>query len=72
MKEKDFNFRLPMELTNISVIYDTNFFIAIENEDHPDHQKAMKVWLDNCAQAFSTAEPGMSFNFRKDAESLRN
>ena len=24
LKEKDFNFRLPMEFTNISVIYDTN------------------------------------------------
>lgn len=72
MKQKDFNFRLPMEYTNISVIYDTNFFIAIEDENHPDHQKAKSVWADNCKQAFSTAEPGMSFNFRKDAESLRN
>jgi ribonucleoside-diphosphate reductase alpha chain len=72
MKEKDFNFRLPMEFTNISVIYDTNFFIAVEDENHPDHKKAMDVWLKNCRQAFITAEPGMSFNFRKDAESLRN
>lgn len=72
MKEKDFNFRLPMEYTNISVIYDTNFFIAIEDESHPDHAKAMGIWMDNCKQSFSTAEPGMAFNFRKDAESLRN
>ena len=72
MKAKDLNFRLPMEYTNISVIYDTNFFIAIEDENHPDHAKAKWVWAQNCLQAFSTAEPGMSFNFRKDAESLRN
>lgn len=72
MKNKDFNFRLPMELTNISVIYDTEFFIAIENESHAKHELAKKVWLDNCKQAFSSAEPGMSFNFRKDNESLRN
>lgn len=72
MKAKDFNFRLPMEFTNISVIYDTNFFIAIEDEDHPQHKQAMGVWMNNCRQAFSTAEPGMAFNFRKDAESLRN
>ena len=26
----------------------------------------------NCKQAFSTAEPGMSFNFLKDHETLRN
>lgn len=72
LKQKDFSFRLPMEFTNISVIYDTNFFIAIEDENHPNHAQAKAVWLDNCKQAFSTAEPGMSFNFRKDAESLRN
>ena len=72
MKEKDFNFPLPMELTNISVDYDTEFFIAIENEEHPKHLLAKEIWLENCKQAFSTAEPGMSFNFRKDNENLRN
>jgi ribonucleoside-diphosphate reductase alpha chain len=71
-KLADFNFPLPMELTNVSVVYDTEFFIAMENESHPKHELAKKVWLDNCKQAFSTAEPGMSFNFRKDNESLRN
>ena len=71
-KLKDFTFPLPMELTNISVIYDTEFFIAKENKEHPKHELANKVWLDNCKQAFSTAEPGMGFNFRKDNESLRN
>lgn len=72
LKEKDFLFPLPMELTNISVIYDTEFFIAIENPEHPKHTAAKEVWATNCKQAFSTAEPGMSFNFRKDNESLRN
>lgn len=72
LKAKDLTFPIPMELTNISVIYDTEFFIAIENETHPKHELAKRVWLENCKQAFSTAEPGMSFNFRKDAESLRN
>ncbi len=72
MKAKDLMFRLPMELTNISVIYDTEFFVAIESEDHPKHEQAKLLWMTNCAQAFKTAEPGMSFNFRKDAESLRN
>lgn len=71
-KAKDFSFPLPMELTNISVVYNTEFFIAIENEEHPKHKLAKSVWFQNCKQAFSTAEPGMSFNFRKDAESLRN
>ena len=72
LKAKDFNFPLPMELTNISVNYNTEFFVAIEDEAHPKHQLAKDIWLDNCRQAFSTAEPGMAFNFRKDNESLRN
>lgn len=72
IKETDFNFPAPMELTNISVIYDTEFFIAIENKKHSLHKLAKEVWQKNCYQAFSTAEPGMSFNFRKDNESLRN
>lgn len=72
IKTKDFNFPAPMELTNISVIYDTEFFIAIEDRKHPLHKLAKDIWNINCRQAFSTAEPGMSFNFRKDNESLRN
>lgn len=71
-KEKDFNFPLPMELTNISVNYDTEFFIAIEDENHPLHAKAKEVFEHNCRQAFSTAEPGFSFNHLKDNETLRN
>ncbi len=71
-KEEDFNFALPMELTNISIIYDTEFFIAVEDKKHEKHKLAKKIWLANCKQAFSTAEPGMSFNFCKDNESLRN
>lgn len=72
LKEANFMFPLSMELTNISVIYNTEFFVAIENTDHPKHELAKSVWLENCKQAFSTAEPGMSFNFLKDNESLRN
>lgn len=71
-KKQDFTFPLPMELTNISVVYNTEFWIAIEDNKHPKHLLAKSVWMQNCKQAFSTAEPGMSFNFRKDLESLRN
>jgi ribonucleoside-diphosphate reductase alpha chain len=72
IKEKNFNFPVPMELTNISVIYDTEFFIAMDDKKHHLNKHAKSVWEKNCIQAFSTAEPGMSFNFRKDNESLRN
>lgn len=71
-KLKDLDFRLPMEGTNISVIYDTEFFVAISDKKHEKHELAKKIWHENCLQAFSTAEPGMSFNFCKDSESLRN
>ncbi len=69
---KDFNFPAPMNLTNISVVYDTEFFIAIEDTKHTKHKLAKEVWTKNCYQAFSSAEPGMSMNFMKDNESLRN
>lgn len=72
VKETNFNFPVPMELTNISVIYDTEFFIAMEDNKHPKHKAAKEVWQENCRQAFMSAEPGMSMNFRKDNESLRN
>lgn len=72
LKQKNLTFPVPMELTNISVIYDTEFFIAIEDKTHKKHELAKSVWSQNCLQAFSTAEPGMSFNFRKDNESARN
>lgn len=71
-KEKDFNFPLPLELTNISVNYDTEFFVAIEDPSHPKHSQASSIIYQNAKQAFSTAEPGMSFNFLKDNETLRN
>lgn len=72
LKLKDFNFPLPMEGTNVSVIYNTDFFIAVKDPNHPNHKLSKEVWMNNCKQAFSTAEPGMSFNFCKDSESLRN
>jgi ribonucleoside-diphosphate reductase alpha chain len=72
LKAKDFTFPVPMEGTNVSVIYDTEFFRAIEDKKHPKYALAGQVWAENCAQAFTTAEPGMSFNFCKDSESLRN
>lgn len=71
-KDQDHTFNLPMEGTNISIIYDTEFFIAMENKKHENHQHAKNVWIKNCTQAFKTAEPGFSFNFLKDNESLRN
>jgi len=72
MKERDINFALPMELTNISVIYDADFFAAFETTDHPLHDRARQIWAQNSTQAFKTAEPGFSINFENARESLHN
>ncbi len=64
LKAADFTFPTDMELTNISVSYDTAFFDTQAGDN--------AIWLENCRQAFSTAEPGMAFNYGKDRESLRN
>lgn len=68
LKQLDFNWVAPMDMTNISVNYDTewllNFWKTGEVGD---------VFLKNVEQALSTAEPGFSFNFfDKERETLRN
>lgn len=63
---------LPLELTNISVNYGTDFFNAFENKHNEFHNHAKKVWYDNCLHAFKTGEPGFLFNNIKDAFTLRN
>lgn len=63
LKEADFNFPAPMDMTNISVNYDTKWWDSDEIDD---------VFRKNVYQALSTSEPGFSFNYGKDTETLRN
>ena len=67
LKESDFNFKAPMDMTNISVNYDTkwqnNYWATGEVGD---------VFMTNVRQALKTSEPGFSFNYMKDDETLRN
>ena len=63
LKEQDFNFPAPLDMTNISVNYD----------DAAGDLNQNKVFLENCRQAMETGEPGFSFNFgSKQNETLRN
>lgn len=63
MKEQDFNFPAPLDMTNISVNYDDSAGLLTGNP----------VFLENCLQAMKTGEPGFSFNFGdKSNETLRN
>jgi len=68
IKENDFNFSAPLDMTNISVNYDTEWLQELwETGDHGDVFKA------NVRQALMTGEPGFSFNFfDKENETLRN
>lgn len=68
IKEQDFNFVAPMDMTNISVNYDTEWLLNYwKTGDVGD------VFRTNIQQALRTAEPGFSFNFfEKEKDTLRN
>lgn len=66
LKEQDFNFPCPLDMTNISLNYDDAWLNNIDRATNP-------IFLQNCLQAMSTGEPGFSFNFgNKQNETLRN
>lgn len=68
VKQQDFNFPAPLDMTNISVNYDTDWLLSYwdDNDFGP-------VFRKNVAQAMETGEPGFSFNFfDKEDETLRN
>jgi len=68
IKEQDFNFNAPLDMTNISVNYDTEWLLKYLRTGD-----AGEVFEKNVKQALSTAEPGFSFNFfDKENETLRN
>lgn len=67
LKEQDFNFPAPLDMTNISLNYDDAFLRAYVNGSLPE------TFIKNVRQALSTGEPGFSFNFGdKENETLRN
>lgn len=68
IKQDDFNFPAPLDMTNISVNYDTEWLLNYWNTG-----ELGDVFITNVRQALSTAEPGFSFNFfDKENETLRN
>lgn len=67
-KEADFNFKCPLDHTNISVNYDTDWLMQYWNTG-----ELGEVFIKNVEQALRTAEPGFSFNFfDKENETARN
>jgi ribonucleoside-diphosphate reductase alpha chain len=72
LKQRDFSYHLPLEGTNTSVTFDTEFWDAYENPNHPAHMRAKNVFREVVASAAQFADPGFSFNFQKDAYRYRN
>ena len=71
IKQQDFNFPAPLDMTNISVNY-KNEWLVNENGLWRGNE-ADPIFLENVRQALRTAEPGFSFNFfDKENETLRN
>jgi ribonucleoside-diphosphate reductase alpha chain len=63
IKEQDFNYPAPLDMTNISINYDDEWL----------KNPLSAVFMENCKQAMMTGEPGFSFNFgAKENETLRN
>ncbi len=66
VKEQDFNYPAPLDMTNISVNYDDDWLKLKDRHLDP-------VYIENVKQALRTGEPGFSFNFGPNAaETLRN
>lgn len=68
IKQEDFNFPAPLDMTNVSVNYDTEWLLNYYETGDPG-----EVFKANVRQAMQSAEPGFSFNFfDKEKETLRN
>ena len=68
IKQEDFNFPAPLDMTNVSVNYDTEWLLNYYETGDPG-----EVFKANVRQAMQSAEPGFSFNFfDKENETLRN
>jgi ribonucleoside-diphosphate reductase alpha chain len=85
LKEKDFNYPAPLDMTNISLNYDNTFLemvfelpIDVIKQKYKDGEELEinhipEIFIKNCYQALKTGEPGFSFNFfEKVNETLRN
>lgn len=68
IKKQDMNFPAPLDMTNISVNYNTAWL-----QNYRATGDVGAVFQENVRQAMSTGEPGFSFNFfEQENETLRN
>ena len=72
-KAKDHTTPAPLDMTNISVSLDDEFFEAYEHPSHPEHERAVRVYRKAVDKMLTTAEPGFSVDRGRHAgEVLRN
>lgn len=68
LKQADFNYHAPLDMTNISVNYDTSWL-----DNYYATGDVGEVFMRNVEMALLNGEPGFSFNFYdKEEETLRN
>jgi ribonucleoside-diphosphate reductase alpha chain len=73
LKAKDFNFPATLDMTNVSVILDDDFFEAYNNPKNPQHSLAKNVYWETVRQGLKKGEPGFSVDVGPNAnENLRN
>lgn len=73
MKAKDFNFPATMDMTNISVLLNDDFFEAYADEKNPKQSHANIVYWTAVERMLKTGEPGFSIDTGKNSnETLRN
>ena len=74
-KAEDFNFPAPLDMTNISVQFDTEFAnrVYLGFEEFLEEDALPQLWYDCVRQMCETGEPGMTFNFwENENENGRN
>lgn len=72
-KKINFNYPAPMDMTNMSVIYDTAFFRAYSNPNNRDHVLAHRVYWESVISEAETGDPGASIDCdENEGENLRN
>jgi ribonucleoside-diphosphate reductase alpha chain len=73
LKAKDPNFPATLDMTNVSVCLNDEFFKAFDNEKHPKHSLAKNVYWETIRQGLKKGEPGFSVDVGDSAgEDLRN
>ena len=72
-KERDPLSPAALDMTNISVILDPDFFLAYHDTHHPNHTLAYDVYWQTVGHMLRHGEPGFSVNVGADRnECLRN